>query len=291
MRSSSVSVTVIQPPVVSLSANPNVIAPGMSSTLSWSATNLGGPGGGSCVASANPSYSNWSGTRAGSGSQPVSPTDTVDFSLTCTNPAGSGSDSERVAVFDFVVDAQPTTTVNQLESATNQIVLNLITTSTALVSLSASGFPANVTSSFSPVSCSPTCNSVLTISATLASPIGSYTITVIGTPPGAAFTRSDTFLLTILPPRPRVTITANPPVVTIIGASTTLNWTTQYATSCDASASPVDSEWTGSRAFSGSQSVRVENTPTTFTLTCVGPGGSGSGSVTVRSTVIEEIGP
>lgn len=78
---------------------------------------------------------------------------------------------------------------------------------------------------------------------------------------------------------PVVTLTASPATV-VLGAATTLSWTTTYATACTASGGT----FTGSPATgSGSMSVSVTAT-TTYTLTCTGPGGSASQSVTVTAT-------
>ncbi|KND48704.1 MAG: putative glucanase [Parcubacteria bacterium C7867-003] len=66
------------PPVVSFSANPTTITLGGSSTLTWSATNAT-----SCTASGD-----WSGSKATSGSQSVSPTINSTYTITCTNSGG-----------------------------------------------------------------------------------------------------------------------------------------------------------------------------------------------------------
>ncbi len=75
-------------PTVSLSASPTTINPGGSSTLTWSSTNAT-----SCTASGA-----WSGTRATSGTQSVSPTSTSTYTLTCTGTGGSGNASATVTV-------------------------------------------------------------------------------------------------------------------------------------------------------------------------------------------------
>lgn len=77
---------------------------------------------------------------------------------------------------------------------------------------------------------------------------------------------------------PVVTLTASPTTV-VVGAATTLSWTSTYATACTA----------GGGAFNGSQTVGTGSTSvsvaatTTYTLTCTGPGGSAMQSVTVTA--------
>ena len=70
-------------PTLTLAASPTSITAGASSVLSWSvnsnATQLV-----TCIASGG-----WSGTKATSGSQSVTPASTTSYSLTCTNTAGS----------------------------------------------------------------------------------------------------------------------------------------------------------------------------------------------------------
>jgi hypothetical protein len=87
--SASATVTISTPaPIVTLTATPGSITSGQSSTLAWSTTNAT-----SCTASGG-----WSGTKATSGSQSVSPTSTTTYTLTCTGPGGSGNQSATVTV-------------------------------------------------------------------------------------------------------------------------------------------------------------------------------------------------
>jgi hypothetical protein len=78
---------------------------------------------------------------------------------------------------------------------------------------------------------------------------------------------------------PVVTLKAVPTTV-VVGATTTLSWTSANATACTASGGT----FTGNQPTgSGSVSVAVAAT-TTYMLTCTGPGGTGSQSVTVIAT-------
>lgn len=69
--------------------------------------------------------------------------------------------------------------------------------------------------------------------------------------------------------------TVAPPLVVTFGKEVTLKWSISNATSCTASGG-----WSGSKPMTGSQVVDPEVT-TTYTLTCTGPGGTVSQSVTV----------
>jgi hypothetical protein len=79
---------------------------------------------------------------------------------------------------------------------------------------------------------------------------------------------------------PTVDIKANDsdgPITIPSGTSATLSWTSTDATSCTASGG-----WSGGKATSGSESTGNLTASKTYTLTCNGPGGSGSDSVTVN---------
>lgn len=81
------------------------------------------------------------------------------------------------------------------------------------------------------------------------------------------------------PPIPRATVnlTADPLSV-LAGNDTTLTWSTANATACNASGA-----WSGSKATSGSEAITINTTgDNQFTLSCSGPGGTGSDSVTVE---------
>ncbi|NGY05333.1 hypothetical protein [Solimonas terrae] len=73
---------------------------------------------------------------------------------------------------------------------------------------------------------------------------------------------------------PNLTLTAEPTTVAP-GASSTLTWSSTDATSCTAS-----DGLTGAQATSGSVDVQPSST-TSYTLVCIGPGGSASSTVTI----------
>ena len=80
--------SVLAIPVVKLSASPLVINQGQSAILSWSSTDAT-----SCTASGG-----WSGSRATSGAEVVSPALTTSYYISCTGDGGSVSDSVTVTV-------------------------------------------------------------------------------------------------------------------------------------------------------------------------------------------------
>lgn len=83
------------------------------------------------------------------------------------------------------------------------------------------------------------------------------------------------------PPKPNVTMSAFSTVVTL-GQSVMLTWSSTNATSCTASASPSESDWSGSKPTNGSQSVTPASSGNNaYTLMCIGAGGNASNSVLV----------
>lgn len=83
-----VVVTAVSTPTLSISANPSSINSGASSVLSWSSSNVS-----ACSASGG-----WSGSKALTGTQSVSPTSNTTYTLTCTGPGGSVNQSATVNV-------------------------------------------------------------------------------------------------------------------------------------------------------------------------------------------------
>ncbi len=83
------------------------------------------------------------------------------------------------------------------------------------------------------------------------------------------------------PPLPTVTISASP-VTNTVGQTVTLTWSSTNATSCTASATPSESDWSGTLATTGSQSVKAASAgAVSYALVCTGAGGNASGSAPV----------
>lgn len=87
---------------------------------------------------------------------------------------------------------------------------------------------------------------------------------------------SDAVTVTVLMPEPEPTLSLTASMERIAhGGSTVLQWTSANTTDCSAS-----SGWTGAKETIGNEVVTPTAT-TTYTLSCVGPGGSTGDSVTV----------
>jgi len=77
------------------------------------------------------------------------------------------------------------------------------------------------------------------------------------------------------PPLPTASLTASPTSIAS-GASSTLTWSSNNASSCVASGA-----WSGSKAIAGSQSTGALTASKTYSLSCTGSGGSAGASTTV----------
>ena len=108
-----------------------------------------------------------------------------------SNCAGSSQPS-----FDFTI-ASNTNSLPVARGTTAQltITLGLFSGSSAPVTLSTSGLPANVTASYSLATCSPACTSVLTITAGSSAAVASTPITVTGTASGVVHSVSVTVVV------------------------------------------------------------------------------------------------
>jgi hypothetical protein len=106
---------------------------------------------------------------------------------------------------------------------------------------------------------------------------GTYQLTFVATP--AMQQQYGMYAVQVVPSAPTVTLSASPTSVAV-NTSTTLSWTTTAATSCTASGG----SWSGSKAAGTGSEAVVVTAMTSYTLTCTGPGGSKSASVTVDTT-------
>ena len=80
---------------------------------------------------------------------------------------------------------------------------------------------------------------------------------------------------------PTVSISVNPTTIAV-GGSATLTWSSSNATSCTASGA-----WSGTQSTSGSQTVSSSMAGSdTYTLTCMGSGGSASASAVLAATLV-----
>ncbi|MBI5153433.1 MAG: hypothetical protein HZA36_03165 [Parcubacteria group bacterium] len=85
----------------------------------------------------------------------------------------------------------------------------------------------------------------------------------------------------VAPPPTISSFVANPTFIAK-GSSSTLSWSTQNITSCTASASPTDSNWSGNVGISNPGKMVFPTQDTTYTLTCAGPGGTTNQQRTIK---------
>ena len=244
----SVAVTVNPLPTATLTASPAALALGGISSLTWSST-----GAGTCTASGG-----WSGTLAANGTQITAPlTSTTDYSLVCTGPGGTTAP----VLATVMLIPPPSATLSAAPSSvvSGQAAI-LSWNSTGATTCTASGawsgsLPTSGTQSTGAL------NSAATYSLNCAGPGGlsspaSVTVSIL--------------------PLPVVTLTASP-VAVATGNAATLQWTSINAATCAASGA-----WNGSMSIAGTQSTGPLSTATSYSLSCAGPGGNSSASVTIN---------
>lgn len=81
--------------------------------------------------------------------------------------------------------------------------------------------------------------------------------------------------LDVREPEPNLSLTADPPSV-YGGEDVVLHWVSSHSNNCTASG-----DWSGTKSLSGTETMTHLDRTKTYTLTCVGPGGSITKSVTV----------
>ena len=130
-NSATVTVNSATPaPTASIGASPSTIDQGQSSTLTWSSTDAT-----SCTASGA-----WSGAKASSGSEAVSPGATSGYTITCNGAGGSANNSATVTVNEPPGGTAPTVTLNASPSTIDKGAAATLTwSSTDATSCTASG--------------------------------------------------------------------------------------------------------------------------------------------------------
>ncbi len=242
-------------PTLTFTASPTTVPLNGNSTLTWSSTNTT-----SCTASGD-----WIGAKAVNGTQAENGISSNDvYTLTCTGPGGTISKTVNVNVASL----PPLPVVNLTAAPTSVPVggsTKLTWTATnATTCTSSNGWTgARLTSG--------------TLTVTGINAAKTFVLSCTGT--GGTSTDSVT-VTTSASTAPSVTLTASPATVPSAG-STTLTWTTTNATTCTSSGS-----WTGARATNGSLVQTNITAAKTYVLTCTGPGGSGSDTVTVNLSAV-----
>ncbi len=246
-------------PIVTISSNPvSPVAPGQIVTLSWTTTNSPT----SCVASGD-----WSGSKAGSGTQVVGPLNSIrtyDFTITCSNSTGGTFDSVAIAVIP------PPPTVSLTGSPAS-----IYTGGSSTLSWTTTNSPTSCVASGDWTGAKSASGSQSTGTLTT---LKTYYYTLTCTNAGGTGFAKNIPVTVTNPPVPVVTLNANPTTISS-GGSSTISWSaTNSPTSCVASG-----DWTGAKSASGSQStgtlttVRIYN----YTLQCSNAGGVDTASTSV----------
>ncbi|MBL8121872.1 hypothetical protein JNM87_03920 [Candidatus Saccharibacteria bacterium] len=270
-KSAFVTVQELPPdvPLVTIEASPaGPIAPGGSTTIRWSVSN--NPT--TCTASGD-----WSGTKAASGSQVISSMSTIktyQFILNCSNGAGGTLDAVSVQVIPTAPSVSLTVSPSTIVSGQS-----------ATITWSATNSPTSCTASGN---WSGTKNVAGGTTSTGAMAAGSYVYNLSCTNAGGTGYANNIPLTVNNPSKPVVTLSVSPISVNT-GGSANLTWSVANgATSCTATASPSNSNWTGSKSVNGGTASTGALTTTgtkSFTLSCTNAGGTGTAttSVTVSS--------
>lgn len=232
------------PPVVptaTLTASPATVAPGSSATLSWTT-----------AYASTVTINNGIGVVASSGSMPVSPSSTTEYTLTATSVNGTATSAATVTVH-----ANPPTA--KLTAAPTSITVGNSSTLTWSTT--------NATS----VSIDNGIGTVADSGSTTVSPATTTTYTLTATGSGGTVTATAT--VTVQKMMPTATLSASPSSITA-GQTSTLTWTTTNATTVSIN------QGIGIVSASGTTVVSPTNT-TQYTLTATGSGGTATASTTV----------
>ncbi len=246
-------------PFVYLAADEAAVTAGATTRLSW--------------ASADAEICNatgaWSGQRPLTGSARTAPlTAASEFVLTCLGRGGVASARVRVDVLD-PVDPDPTpdpapsvTLGSDRSSVTAGDSVRLTWSASDATGCTAGGGWGGSRPTAGNLQVGP-------LSATT-------TFTLDCTGPGGTGSGSVTVTVTATPPTPpTLSLSASPAVISQVD-TTRLSWSSANTTGCTASGG-----WSGSRGSNGSMTLSPAAS-TTYTLTCQGPGGSVSETVSVQ---------
>jgi phospholipase C len=256
--SASITVMPASAPAITITANPDSIAPGSTSSVTVTATNatqvtLSGTDGSAYT------------LQPGGGTQSVSPTATTIYTAVATGPGGTNSASATLTVVPI---APPTVTITANPAS-------ITSGGSSILTVTASG-AAQVK-----VAGSDGSNYTLQRSGgTLAvSPAATTIYTAVSS--GTGGTSSAAITVTVTPnPAPTVFITANPVSITS-GSSSTLTVTAVNA--AQVTIAGTDGSTYALQSSGGTQAVAPTST-TTYTAVAVGNGGTASAGATVTVT-------
>jgi hypothetical protein len=219
---------------------------------------------------------------------------TLSSDSTFTTAASAASSSISLSA------ASPSVSVVRGNSTTDGVSATLVTGSAVAVSFAASSLPSGVTASFSSASCTATCSTMMTLSASTVAAAGTYNIGVTGT--GSAVTASTTVSLTITsaPVSSSISLSAASPSASVVQGNSvidgiTATLVTGSAVSVSFSATRLPAGVTAS--FSSlsctatcsttmTLSASTAATPGTYTVSVAGSGTAPTASTTVSLTII-----
>jgi uncharacterized membrane protein len=169
---------------------------GYTGTVSFSVTGL--------PAGATPTFTPASVTGSGTATLSIATTTSVapgTYGLTITGTDGTLTHSTSVTLIistpDFSLTAAPSSqTINQGSPTSYTVTLNPISGYSGTVTFSASGMPAGVTASFSPVNLTGSGSTVLNIATSFSTTPGTYPLTITGTDGTLTHTTSVSLVIT-----------------------------------------------------------------------------------------------
>lgn len=254
-------------PTVSMSVSPSTVVVGQSATVTWSSVNTN-----SCTAGGA-----WTGAKATSGSQSVTPSSNglQSYQLTCDGPSG-----RALGAANLTVKAAPATVNLTVTPASIMLgqQAQLTWSSQNIDNCTASG----------PWSGAKGASGNQMVTPASAGSFA-YTLSCVG----YRGTATRTVTLTVAPnggpaapaaPTASISATVASPSCVDLGSTSTLSWSSTNATSCAASGA-----WTGATALSGSKLLYPAADGNAYTadqqydyvLSCTGPGGTASSVATV----------
>jgi len=218
---------------------------------------------------------------AGSGSSTLSVTTSSTtpagtYTLTITGTSGSLSHTSSVTLVvtsppDFSIAASPgTQTVTAGAGTTYTTTVTAVNGFTGTVNFSVSGLPSGASGSFNPTSVADSGSSSLSVTTSISTPAGTYTLTITGT--SGSLVHSTTATLVVNLPPPDFSIAASPGTQTVTAGGGTSYTTTTTAVN----------------GFSGTVNLSVSGLPSgatgSFNPTSVTGSGSSTLSVTTSSS-------
>jgi hypothetical protein len=251
-------------PALSLTAAPTQLAIPGPTTLNWTSANVQTT---SCSSS-------WAGAVAAIGTQVVTVNQTTTFTITCM-----GNNSVPISATATVTVTSTTALVlqaNPMSVQSNNPHTDLSWTSPSQANYTSCNISASpVTSSWSGSLATNqvpnATNGYTHTRSNVTVPSGpnqstTYTITCLN---ASNQSTQATAIVSVFPPTPTVSLSANPSLLPQTGGTTNLSWTATNVTSCAASANP--SGWSGSKNINGGTESVGLTTTTMFTLTCQSP--------------------